>query len=106
MSGITVPYVVMPCIGAVVLGAMVRDWRLAAAALFGALAVLAANEYLPDPVRVFGLPVIMGIILGSVALVPYLAIRPVADVWGRMLCALIPTFVIGFLFLLISTSGP
>lgn len=105
MSGLTVAYVLIPCIGAVLLGAVIRDWRLAAAAACGALGLLVLRDALPETLRVFGPPVLVGVALGAIALVPYLVKRPTADVWGRMIAALIPTFLLSFLFLLLNTSG-
>ena len=106
MSGLTIAFVLMPCIGAVILGALCRDWRLVVAAAFGALGVIALGQYLPEAVRVISLPVLMGVVLGATILTPRLFYRPTSDIWSRMLWALVPTFFITFLFLLINTSGP
>ncbi len=106
ISSIGFAFVIMPCIGAVVMAALLWDWRLVAAAACGALCVLLLGQYLPEPVRLIALPLIMGVIIGSAFLIPRLATRPSIDIWSRMLWALIPTFLITFLFLIINTSGP
>jgi len=105
ISGVAFAFVVTPCIGATVMAALLRDWRLVAAAAFGSLGVLALAEFLPEPVRLISLPLIMGVIIGAVFLVPRLAMRPTSDIWSRMLWAIVPTFLVTFLFLLINMSG-
>lgn len=106
ISGIGFAFVIMPCIGACILAVLVRDWRLGAAAAFGALGVLALAEFLSEPVRLIALPLIMGIVIGATFLIPRLAMRSDVDIWERLLWAMVPTFIITFLFLLINTSGP
>jgi hypothetical protein len=105
ISNITFTFVLMPCIGAVVMAALLHDWRLVVAAGFGALGVIALGRYIPDPVRLISLPLVTGVIIGAMFLAPRLMIRPTSDIWSRMLWAIIPTFVITFLFLLMNTNG-
>jgi hypothetical protein len=87
------------------MAAVLRDWRLVAAAAFGALGILALGEFLPEPVRVISLPIIMGVVIGAVFLAPRLAIRPTSDIWSRMLWAIVPTFAITFIFLILNVNG-
>jgi hypothetical protein len=56
-------------------------------------------------VRLISLPMLMGVVLGATVLGPRLFYRPTSDIWSRMLWALVPTFLITFLFLLINTGG-
>ena len=105
MNGLGLGFVVMPCLGATIMAALLWDWRLVTAAAFGGLGVLALGEYMPEALRVISLPIVMGIVIGAVFLVPRLATRPSIDIWSRMLWALVPTFLITFLFLLINTNG-
>lgn len=105
ISSISFAFVLLPCIGACVMAALLWDWRLVAAAAFGALGVLALGSALPEAVRVISLPIMMGVLIGAAVLVPRLATRPSIDVWSRMLWAVVPTFLITFLFLIINTSG-
>lgn len=106
MSGLGLAFVLLPCIGASVMAALLWDWRLVVAAAFGALGILALGGYMPEPLRVISLPIVIGVILGAVFLAPRLATRPSIDIWSRMLWAIVPTFFITFFFLLINTSGP
>ena len=105
ISGLGVSFVLIPCIGASVMAALLWDWRLVAAAAFGALGVIALGPYMSDPVRLITLPILMGVVLGATILGPRLFMRPSSDIWSRMLWAIVPTFLITFLFLLINTSG-
>jgi len=106
MNGIGLAFVILPCLGATIMAALLWDWRLVAAAAFGALGILALGPYMPEAIRVISLPIVMGVIIGSIFLVPRLATRPTSDIWSRMLWAIVPTFLITFLFLIINTSGP
>ncbi|SMX43700.1 hypothetical protein [Octadecabacter ascidiaceicola] len=105
MNGLGLGFVIMPCIGATIMAALLWDWRLVVAAAFGGLGIIALGEYLPEALRVISLPIVVGVVIGAVSLTPRLFTRPSIDIWSRMLWALVPTFVISFLFLLINTSG-
>ncbi len=105
ISHISFTFVLLPCIGSVVMAALLHDWRLVVAAAFGALGLLALGQFMPEPVRLVSLPLVTGVVIGAIPLAPRLAIRPTSDIWSRMLWAIIPTFVITFLFLLITTNG-
>ena len=105
MNGLTIVFVLMPCLGAVIMAAALRDWRLVVAAAFGALGVTALGPALPEAVRLISLPMLMGVVIGATVLAPRLYYRPTSDVWSRMLWALVPTFLITFLFLISNTGG-
>ena len=105
ISSIGFAFVILPCLGATVMAALLHDWRLVAAAAFGALGLLALSSYMSDPVRLITLPIIMGVVIGATFLVPRLAMRPTSDIWSRMLWAIVPTFIITFLFLIINVNG-
>jgi hypothetical protein len=105
ISGLGVTFVVLPCLGATIMAALLWDWRLVAATAFGALGVIALGGALPEAVRLISLPIVMGVIIGAVFLAPRLAIRPTSDIWSRMLWAIVPTFAITFLFLIINVNG-
>lgn len=105
MNEFAVTFVILPCIAACSLAAIIRDWRLAAAALFGALGMVFARAALPVGVATFTLPVVFGVVLGATATVAALLWRPTLDVWGRMLAALALTFVVSVGHLLILLTG-
>lgn len=105
ISGVAFAFVLLPCIGACVLGALVSDWRLVAAAACGAFGLVAISPYMSEPVRLISLPGLMGVVLGASVLGPRLYFRPTSDIWSRMLWAVVPTFVITFLFLITNVNG-
>lgn len=105
MNAFAVTFVILPCLAACVTAAIVRDWRLAAAALFGALGVIISRGALPVGAGTFALPVLFGIVLGAAGVVAALLWRPTLDVWGRMLAALGLTFIVSVGHLLIILTG-
>lgn len=96
MSGLTIAFVLIPCIAAVITGAVIYDWRLAAAAFCGALAFLFLAPSLPEAIRVFGSSAVSGIALGSMTLIVLLLWRPTVATWSRMTAAMLVTFAITF----------
>lgn len=98
-------FVILPCIGAVIAGAILFDWRLAAAALCGALGVVFALPVLAPVAATFTLPVMAGVALGALATLVALWRRPSLDVWGRMICALLVAFIASFFNLLTVSPG-
>lgn len=98
-------FVILPCIGATLMAALLPDWRLVAAAAFGALGVVALGASLPAALRLISLPIMMGIVIGATILGPRLWFRPSSDIWSRMLWAIVPTFLITFLFLIANANG-
>ncbi|MEL6959448.1 MAG: hypothetical protein AAGL89_10900 [Pseudomonadota bacterium] len=105
LSGLTFTFVILPCIAAVAISAVLRDWRLAAAAICGGLALAFIAPGLPGGLGLLGLPIFVGIALGGLAMVLALPRRPDMDVWGRMLTALIVAFAVTFLNLLLTANG-
>ncbi|SLN56015.1 hypothetical protein [Pseudooctadecabacter jejudonensis] len=105
ISGIAFTFVVLPCLGAVVLAAIVRHWALAAAAMCGGLAFAFLAPSLPGAVGLLGLPFFVGVALGGLAMVLALPRRPDMDLWGRMLTALTVAFAATFLNLLLNANG-
>jgi len=105
MSEFAVTFVILPCVAACILAVVIRDWRLAAAALCGALALVFIRDVMPVGVGIFVLPVIFGFALGAAALIVALLWRPTLDIWGRMLAALGLTFFVSVSQLLIITTG-
>ncbi|MBT8411453.1 MAG: hypothetical protein KJP02_06625 [Octadecabacter sp.] len=98
-------FVVLPCIGAVLAGALLFDWRLAAAALCGALAVMFALPALSATAATLALPVLVGVALGALVVLISLLRRPSLDVWSRMIRALLVAFAASFLNLLTVSPG-
>ncbi|MCF2871021.1 hypothetical protein L0664_08080 [Octadecabacter sp. G9-8] len=96
MSGVSVAFVLIPCIAAVITAAVISDWRLAAAAFFGAVGMLFLAPTLPDGVRVFGSPVFSGVAIGAATLVAQLLWRPTVSTWSRMTAAMMVTFAVTF----------
>ena len=96
MSGLTIAFVLIPCIAAAITGAMISDWRLAAAAFFGALGFLFLAPSLPEAIRVFGSSAVTGIALGSATLIAMLLWRPTTSTWSRMTAAMLVTFAVTF----------
>lgn len=105
ISALGFTFVILPCIGAVVVAALVRDWRLAAAALCGSLALAFIAPFLPAGLGLLGLPLFMGAALGGLSMVIALLRSPDTDLWGRMITALITAFIASYLNLLFSTNG-
>ena len=104
ISSVAFTFVMLPCIAAASIAALLRDWRLAAAALFGGAALIFAAP-------VFGgygllvLPVAVGVALGALVTAISLWRDPDLDLWGRALRALIVSFVATFLNLITFAGG-
>ncbi len=94
MWNIAIPFVLLPCLGAVIAGWGLADWRLAGIAVCAALAVLALSAFLPAGLRLFGLPLVSGVLVGAISLIPLLILRPDASVWGRMTLAMLVAFAV------------
>jgi len=105
ISGLTFTFVLLPCIGAVILAAIVTHWHLAAAGLAGGLAFAFLAPSLPGGLGLLGLPFFVGVALGGLAMVLALPRRPTMDIWGRMLTALAVAFAATFLNLLLNVNG-
>ena len=105
ISGLAFTFVILPCMGAVAVAALIRDWRLAVAAICGGLALALVAPMLPAPLGLLGLPLFVGVALGGLAMVLALPRRPTMDLWGRMLTALAVAFFTTFANLLLSVNG-
>lgn len=104
ISSVAFTFVMLPCIAAVAVAALLRDWRLAAAVLFGALALAFAAPVLGG-YGLLLLPVAIGVALGALVTAISLWRDPDLDLWGRMLRALILGFAATFLNLLTFANG-
>lgn len=102
MSGLALTFIVIPCIAACTIAWFVRDWRLAGAIAAGSLCVL----FIPGltatiPALAYVLPVLLGTAIGStvsgVATYRSMDTTP----WSRMLYALVITFSLAVLALLL-----
>ncbi len=103
MSAILVSFVLLPCIGAILAGYLLFDWRLAAAAACGAAGLTFLGPLLPTAVRLYAQPAFTGVFVGAVTLVLLLRRRPAISVWSRMTWALGVAFVLhlfGLFFIL------
>jgi len=96
MSDLVFVFVLLPCVGAVVAGAVLWDWRLAAAAFFGALGLLFISPAFPEALRVMGGSVVSGVAVGSLALAILLYLRQPVSVWTRMSTSMIAAFVLHY----------
>lgn len=105
IGGLSFTFVVIPCLAAVAISALLRDWRLALAALSGALGLAFLTPYTPGGIGLIVLPALIGVILGALAMAIALPRNPGMDLWSRMLTALAVTFSATFLNLLLSTNG-
>lgn len=105
ISGLAFTFVLLPCMAAVAVAAVVRDWRLAAAALCGGLGVAFLAPTLGAPIGLIAMPIGIGAALGALVMVITLLRDPDCDIWSRMLRAIITAFIASFAHLLTFTSG-
>lgn len=96
MSGLTVAFVLVPCIAASLIAIILIDWRLAAAAAAGAVGFMFLAPNLPELLRIYGSSVMAGVALAALALVALLLWRPTASTWSRMIVALLATFFVTY----------
>ena len=99
MWDIAIPFVLLPCLGAVIAGWGLADWRLAGIAVCAALVVLAVAAFLPVSLRLFGLPLVSGALVGALALIPVLYWRGDVNLWSRMSVAMMAAFAVHMLHL-------
>lgn len=104
ISGLAFTFVLLPCIAACVFATVLRDWRLVAAAVFGVFGFMALYQYMSEPVRLIIWPILFGVLASAIGLFPYVLWRPNSDVWGRMIAAVVPTFIITFMILILEFS--
>ena len=105
MNDLALRFVILPCAAACIIAALVFDWRLGAAAFFGALGLLFARASLPVGISYLSVPVFLGVALGAAAATVALLLRPSLDVWGRLIAALVFTAAISFAHLLYAMAG-
>ncbi len=103
ISGVAFTFVILPCFAAVVM-AVLKDWRLAAAAFFGSLALAFVAPALGSIGLLF-LPLAVGAALGALVTAISLWRDPELDLWGRMLRALIVSFAASFINLITFANG-
>ena len=100
ISNVALVFVILPCIAAVAVGAATFDWRLAAAAMCGGLALALISPTLPSPIGPVLFPIGIGAALGGLATLIGLWRRPSLSVWSRMIVALLVAFIATFLNLI------
>jgi len=100
ISSVAFVFVIVPCMAAVAVGAVMFDWRLAAAAVCGGLALALIAPTFPSPVGPVLFPVAIGVALGGLATLIGLWRRPSMNVWSRMIVALLVAFIATFLNLI------
>ena len=89
MESATFAFIAMPAFGALIVGYLLTDWRLAgavAAGCFGLLLILPGAE---PSIATFVLPVLLGAAAGALVLLPFLRFLPDTTIWGRMTVAII-----------------
>ena len=104
ISSVAFTFVILPCMAAVTVAAVVRDWRLAAAALSGALGLAFIAPMFGAPGLIL-LPIAVGAALGALVTAISLYRRDDVDLWTRMLRALLVAFVASFLNLITFAGG-
>lgn len=89
MESATFTFIALPALGALIVGYLLTDWRLAGAAAaggFGLLLILPGNQL---SLVTFALPMLLGAAAGALILLPFLRFWPDATVWGRMTVAIV-----------------
>lgn len=105
MGGLSLAFVIAPCIGGVAAAAVLRDWRLAGALSAGAFGLMFFLAAAAGPFSTIALPFVGGIAVGSLAMVAHLRFLPQATIWGRMSTGLTTVFVLSVVNLFIF-AGP
>lgn len=102
MSGFALTFILIPCIAACIAAWFIRDWRLAGAAATGSLGVLFVPGLTQDmPATAYLLPVFTGTAVGAAVSGVATYRSPDTTAWSRMLYALIITFSLAILALLL-----
>lgn len=104
ISDFSFVFVIIPCIGAILAGAVLFDWRLAAATACGAFGLLFVAPLLPEMARVFGTSFVSGVAVGALALVAHLLWRPTVGIWSRMTSAMMAAFAVHFALLALTVG--
>lgn len=102
MSGLSLTFIVIPCIAACTAAWFIRDWRLAGAIAAGSLCIL----FIPGltmiiPKATYALPVLLGTAIGSTVSGFATYRSPDTTPWSRMLYALVITFSLAISALLL-----
>lgn len=105
MNGPFLTFMLVPCAGGIFAGRVSRHWSLAAATLFGALALSMAVITFDPPYSMLILPFGTGCAAASVVLIAMLTWRPSVSVWTRMSAGLGTAFLTHFYFLSLALAG-
>lgn len=100
ISDLAFVFVILPCIGAVCAGAVLFDWRLAAAAVCGAVGLLLIGPVFPEALRVMTGSVVSGVAVGALALSVLLYMRQPVSIWTRMTTAMVAAFAVHYAHLI------
>lgn len=102
MSGLAITFVVIPCIAACTAAWFINDWRLAGAASAGSLGVLfVPGLSLVVPSATYLLPIFAGTAVGATVSGVATYRSPDTTTWSRMLYALVITFTLAIMALLL-----
>lgn len=103
MSGIATTFLVLPSLAAVLVAWLVQDWRMAGLIAALGVATLIVLLAIRHPLGVFVMPSLSGAVVGGVATLCLLRLKPDGSVWTRMSFAVVVAFV-AHLFLLTNLS--
>ncbi len=94
MDGLAFAFVTIPCFGACLAAAALRDWRLAGAVASGGagLLVLASIGALPPLGLIWS--VLSGVVFGAILTGFLLALRPDGSLWTRLTVTLCAAFIV------------
>ena len=93
MESATFAFIALPAFGALVVGYLLTDWRLAGAVASGGFGLLLILPGTAPSLATFVLPALLGAAAGALVLLPYLRFLPDATVWGRMGVAIVAALV-------------
>ena len=96
MDGATFVFIVMPALGGLVGGYLLKDWRLAGAVAAGGFGLLLILPGAASAFVTFLLPGLLGVAAGALVLLPYMLWRPDATVWGRMTVSMVAALAASF----------
>ena len=96
MDGATFVFIVMPALGGMLAGYILKDWRLSGAVAAGGFGLLLILPGGSSALVTFLLPALLGMATGALLLLPYLRWRPDATVWGRMTVSMVAALAASF----------
>ncbi len=105
MESATFAFIAMPAFGALVVGYLLTDWRLAGAVAAGGFGLLLILPGAAPSITTFALPVLLGAAVGALVLLPYLRFWPDGTVWGRMGLAIAAALMASFANISILAGG-